>query len=117
MSAALVHQGLRAADQPVRNKNLPLIRRFGFQLQSLGKLTDGRHGEEAVPPGTIAGMNHRRLSSGTVSTRLAASQSRRILCVEIFERRHLLSADPAVMQDLTHQQHSEDYVLVNGKIC
>jgi hypothetical protein len=75
ISAALVHHCLRAADQPVRKKNLP------FQSQSLGKLSDSCHGEEAVPPGMIAGMNHRRLMLGTVSTRLAASQSRRILCV------------------------------------
>lgn len=81
ISAAPVHQCRRAADQPVRNKKLPLVRRFGFRSQSLGKLTDGCHGEEAVPPGMIAGMNHRRLISGTVSTRLGASQSRRILCV------------------------------------
>ena len=81
ISAAPVHQCLRAADQPVRNKKLPLVQRFGFQSQSLWKLTDGCHGEEAVPPGVIAGMNHRRLISGTVSTRLGASQSRWILCV------------------------------------
>jgi hypothetical protein len=63
--AAPVHQCLRAADQPVRNKKLHLIRHFGFQSQSLGKLTDGCHGE-AVPPGMIAGTNHQRLISGTV---------------------------------------------------
>jgi hypothetical protein len=66
ISAVLVHQCLRAADQPVRNKNFPLVRRFGFQSQSLGKLTDGCHGEEAAPPGMVAGMNHRRPISGTM---------------------------------------------------
>jgi hypothetical protein len=60
ISAAPVHQCLRG------NKNLHLVRRFGFQSQSLGKLTDGCHGEEAVPPEMIAGMDHRRLISGTV---------------------------------------------------
>jgi hypothetical protein len=66
VSAAPVHQCLRAADQPVRNKKLPLVRRFGFQLQSLWKLTDDCHGEVAVAPGVIAGMNHQRPISGTV---------------------------------------------------
>jgi len=79
--AAPVHQCLRAADQPVRNKKLLLVRHFGFHWQSLGKLTGGCRGEVAVPPGMIAGLNHRRLISGTVSTRLGASQPRRILCV------------------------------------
>jgi len=79
--AAPVHQCLRAADQPVQNKKLPLVRRFGFHSQSLGKLTGGCRGEVAVPPGMIAGLNHRRLISGTVSTCFGASQSRRILCV------------------------------------
>jgi hypothetical protein len=109
--AVLVHQRLRAADQPVRKKNLP------FQWQSLGKLDDSCHGEEAIPPGMIAGMNLRRLISGAVLTRLAASQSRQILCVWTFERNYLLSANPAVMQDLTHQQHSEDSVLIKSNIC
>jgi hypothetical protein len=73
--AALVHQCLRAVDQPVRKKNLP------FQRQSLGRLSDSCHGEEATPLGMIAGMNPRRPISGIVLTRLAASQSRQILCV------------------------------------